>query len=139
MFKGRKALMMLWKQCTWEAIVISSCITIPTTSPWVSSGHGYFLQSTSRTKQLSLSQVDILVARPCSGPLRAGKKRSRGYFPWASKCFFPEKGPHEAGLYFHTVFLSLFFFFAFFLNLFSEGLDRTCTVKDGYTSTRVST
>ena len=141
MFKGRKALMMLWKQCTWEAIVISSCITIPTTSPWVSSGHGYFLQSTSRTKQLSLSQVDILVARPCSGPLRAGKKRSRGYFPWASIRFFPEKGPHEAGLYFHTVFLSLFSSIhniLFGLNLFSEDLGRTCTIKDGCTSTRVN-
>ena len=114
---------------------ISSCITMPTTRPWVSPGHGYFLQSTSRTKQLSFLQVDILVARPCSGPLRAGK-REAGILPMGLKTFLPEKGPHEAGLYFHTVFLSLFSSIhniLFGLNLFSEDLGRTCTVKDGYT------
>ena len=41
-------------------------------------------------------------------PFGSREKEKQGILPMGLKTFFPEKGPHEAGLYFYTVFLSLF-------------------------------
>ena len=84
--------MMLWKQCTQEAIVISSRITMPTTRPWVSPGHGYFLQSTSRTKQLTI----FFTSRYSCGqtlfrPFENREKEEQGILPTGPKMFFFQK------------------------------------------------
>ena len=69
-------------------------------------------------------------------PFESREKEKQGILPMGLKMFFffsRKETPRGWAVFSHC------FSFAFFLNLFSEGLDRTCTVKDGYTSTRVST
>ena len=67
-----------------------------------------------------------------------GKKEEHGMLSMGPKTLFPEKGPMRVGCIFMLfLFLSLFSSIHIHcLDSISEGLGRTFTVKDGYTSTR---